>query len=113
MITDALTNPTVKAAIEALQRSDRGDWSALFEPNATLYDDGSPRSLETFTRDALGHERFTSIERVDHDGLDVVGAFHSDKWGDFRTYLGLTRRVPALMTAGHESQGRKFSRTGC
>ena len=75
MITDALTNPTVKAAIEALQRSDRGGWSALFEPDAKLCDDGSPRSLEKFTRDALGHERFTSIERVDNDGLDVVGAF--------------------------------------
>jgi len=87
VITDALTNPTVEAAIEALQRSDPGGWSALFEPDATLCDDGSPRSLEKFTRDALGHERFTSIERVDNDGLDVVGAFHSDKWGDFRTYF--------------------------
>ncbi len=87
MITDALTKPTVKAAIEALRRSDHGGWSALFEPDAKLYDDGSPRSLEKFTRDALGHERFTSIERVDNDGLDVVGAFHLDKWGDFRTYF--------------------------
>ena len=61
MISDALTNPTVKAAIEALQRDDRGGWSALFEPDATLYDDGSPRRLDEFTRDELGHERFASI----------------------------------------------------
>jgi hypothetical protein len=85
--TDALTNPTVKAAIEALQRGDRSGWSALFEPDATLYDDGSPRSLEKFTRDGVGHDRFTSIERVDNDGLDIVGPFHSDQWGDFRTYF--------------------------
>jgi hypothetical protein len=39
------------------------------------------------SRVALGHERFTSIERVDNDGLDLVGAFHSDAWGDFRTYF--------------------------
>ena len=52
------------------------------------YDDGSsPRSLDRFTADALGHERFTSIDRVENNGLDVFGAFHSDQWGDFRTYF--------------------------
>ncbi len=87
MITDALTNATVKAAIEALQQGDRKAWSALFESDARLYDDGNPRSLPKFTEEALGHERFTSIERVENGGLDVIGAFHSDKWGDFRTYF--------------------------
>ena len=87
MITDALTNPTVKAAIEALQKGDRKGWSALFETDAKFYDDGSPRSLEKFTKDALGHERFTSIERVENNGLDLIGGFHSDQWGDFRTYF--------------------------
>jgi len=80
-------NPTVKAAIEALQKGDVKAWSALFEPDASLYDDGAPRSLDKFTRDALGHERFTSIDRVENHGLDVIGAFHSDQWGDFRTYF--------------------------
>ncbi len=87
MLTDTLTNPTVRAAIDALQKGDRPAWSALFEPNASLYDDGSPRSLAKFTHDALGHERFTSIERVENDGLDVIGRFHSDQWGNFRTYF--------------------------
>ena len=87
MKTDALKNPTVKAAIEALQKGDRKAWSALFEPDAKLYDDGAPRSLETFTREAIGHERFTSIDRVDQDGLELTGAFHSEQWGDFRTYF--------------------------
>jgi hypothetical protein len=87
MITDGLTNKTVKAAIEALQKDDRQAWSALFEPDALLYDDGKPRSLPKFTEDALGHERFTAIERVENHGLDVTGQFHSDQWGDFRTYF--------------------------
>ncbi|MBI3527507.1 MAG: hypothetical protein HY067_06000 [Betaproteobacteria bacterium] len=87
MNTNALTNPAVKAAIEALQSGDRKAWSALFEPDARLYDDGAPRSLEKFTQDALGHERFTSIDRVENNGLDLTGAFHSDQWGDFRTYF--------------------------
>jgi hypothetical protein len=87
MITDALKNATVKAAIEALQKGDRKAWSALFEPDAALYDDGNPRDLQTFSQDALGHERFTAIERVENGGLDVIGKFHSDQWGDFRTYF--------------------------
>jgi len=87
VITDALTNPIVKAAIEALQKGDRKAWLALFESDAKLYDDGALRSLEKFTRDALGHDRFTSIERVEKDGLDLIGEFHSEQWGDFRTYF--------------------------
>lgn len=87
METGALSNPTVKAAVEALQNGDSRAWSELFEPNAELYDDGSPRSLEEFTHHALGHERFTSIDRVENNGLNLTGAFHSDQWGNFRTYF--------------------------
>jgi hypothetical protein len=87
MNIDKLTNPTVKAAIEALQKGDRNQWAALFAAEARLYDDGHPRSLDKFNEDALGHERFTSIDRVDNHGLDVTGHFHSDQWGDFNTYF--------------------------
>jgi hypothetical protein len=87
MKTNAVTNPIVKTAIEALQNGDQKAWSALFEPDAELYDDGSPGSLKEFTRDVLGHERFTSIGRVENNGLELTGAFHSDQWGDFQTYF--------------------------
>ena len=87
MTLDGLKNPTVKAAIDAFQKGDRTAWSALFEYDAELFDDGSPRSLERFTRDAVGHERFTSIDRVGQDGLEVIGKFRSEQWGDFRTYF--------------------------
>jgi len=85
--TDALTNPIVKAAIEALPNGDREAWDALFEPDVARFDDGSPRDFQHFTRDAMGHERFTSIDQVKKDGLHVTGGFHSDQWGDFRTYF--------------------------
>lgn len=87
MNTGQLTDPTVKAAIEALQKGDRQAWAALFEPGARLFDDGSERSLEKFTRAALGHERFRSIDRVENNGLHLTGEFHSDQWGEFRTYF--------------------------
>jgi hypothetical protein len=84
---DKLTNPTVKAAIKALQQGDKASWKSLFAANAELFDDGSPRSLEGFANSALGHERFTKIERVENDGCDVYGEFHSDQWGNFKTYF--------------------------
>ena len=87
MALPVMKNPTVKAAIEAFQTGDRKAWSALFEDGAELFDDGSARSLEKFTRDAIGHERFTSFDRVSPNGLEVVGQFHSEQWGDFVTYF--------------------------
>ena len=87
MNTDSLTDPTVRAAIDALQKGDRPAWAALFEADATLYDDGSPRSLEKFNLEALGHERFVSIDRIDNHGLELTGNFHSEQWGDFRAYF--------------------------
>jgi len=82
-----ITNPTVKAAVDALQSGNRQEWASLFEPDAELFDDGHPGSLESFTRDALGHERFVSIDRVENHSLELIGQFHSDKWGEFRTYF--------------------------
>jgi ketosteroid isomerase-like protein len=89
-ISAKLSNVTVKAAIEALQSGDKAAWHALFEPDAELLDDGHPRSLVRFTEEALGHERFTSLDRVSHHGLDLAGHFHSDEWGDFQAYFRFT-----------------------
>lgn len=82
-----LAHPIVKQAIDALQSGDRAAWAALFAAGATLYDDGEPRDLLAFNREAIGTERFTRIGSVDNGGLDVYGLFHSDRWGDFQTYF--------------------------
>jgi len=58
MRADVLTNSTVRVAIEALQTGDKETWSSLFTPDATMTDDGHPRDLKAFTKDAFGHERY-------------------------------------------------------
>jgi hypothetical protein len=68
-----LKEPTVKAAIVALQNGDVKGWNRLFEPDATLLDDGQPRDLKRFSSEALGHERFLSIDKVSSDGLSIEG----------------------------------------
>jgi hypothetical protein len=65
-MVDKLTNPTVKAAITALQEGDPEAWSALFEREAALFDDGRSRSLEEFTRSATrGLHRSTPSRTTD------------------------------------------------
>ncbi|HSP18429.1 MAG TPA: hypothetical protein VLQ79_02875 [Myxococcaceae bacterium] len=73
--------------MEAFQAGDRKTWAALFDHDAELFDDGSARSLDRFTREALGRERFTSFDWASPDGLQVVGKFHSEQWSDSRTYF--------------------------
>jgi len=87
MQTDKLTNPIVRSAIQALADGNADNWFKLFTKDAELYDDGNKMNLHNFFGKAIGHERFTSIDRVEHDGLHVYGHFHSDQWGDFKTYF--------------------------
>lgn len=87
MITASLKHPVVKQAIDALQAGDLKAWNALFSKNASLWDDGRKIDLGHFSQEALGHERFTAIDKVAREGLDIYGRFHSDRWGDFKTYF--------------------------
>ena len=87
MSTHKLTHPIVKAAITALNAGDSTAWFALFTQTAALYDDGKKMDFIVFFKKALGHERFTNIDSVANNGLDVFGEFHSDEWGTFRTYF--------------------------
>ena len=87
MNTGQLSNATVKKAIDALQSGDKNKWFSLFAENTELYDDGKKQNFKTFFQKALGHERFTSIDKVENNGMDLYGKFHSDRWGDFKTYF--------------------------
>ncbi|MDJ1484951.1 hypothetical protein QNI16_30910 [Cytophagaceae bacterium YF14B1] len=87
MNTDKLTNTIVRKAIEALQTGDKMAWFPLFTEQAELFDDGHSLNFKNFFEQALGHERFTSIDKVENNGLDIYGKFHSDQWGDFKTYF--------------------------
>ena len=87
MNTAMITNPVVKKAIDALQTGDKNAWFKLFTNDATLFDDRNKIDFKSFSESALGHERFTSIDKVENEGLSLYGKFHSDKWGDFKTYF--------------------------
>lgn len=52
-----------------------------------MFDDGNSRDFSKFVKDACGHEKFTSIDKVENNGLDIMGNFHTESWGDFKTYF--------------------------
>lgn len=87
MDTSGLTNKTVKNAFNAWQDGDQKRWLSFFTDDAQLFDDGNPRDFQSFSTEAIGHERFTSIDKVENDGTHIFGQFHSDQWGDFKTYF--------------------------
>lgn len=37
--------------------------------------------------EACGYEYFTTIDIVENDGKEIYGNFHTESWGDFRTYF--------------------------
>ena len=84
-------DPAVIRAINALQAGDRKAWLAEFADKVELLDDGAPRDFARFTREAVGAERFISIDAVGDKGMSVHGRFHSEAWGDFTTYFRFHR----------------------
>jgi hypothetical protein len=87
METNKISNKTVKAAIEAWQQGNSELWLSFFTNDAKLLDDGNIRSFKKFSTKAIGHERFISFDKVEDDGLSIYRQFHSDTWGDFKTYF--------------------------
>jgi hypothetical protein len=87
MDINRLTNQTVKQAFDAWQKADGKHFLSFFTSDAKLYDDGNPRDFSKFVKNACGHEKFTSIDKVENNGLDITGNFHTESWGDFKTYF--------------------------
>lgn len=87
METNKITNAIAKAAIDAWQQGDSQKWLSFFTSDAQLFDDGKERNFKKFSTEAIGTERFTSIDKVEDNGLSIFGNFHSDTWGDFKTYF--------------------------
>ena len=87
MDTSKLTNSTVKTAFDALQKGDHDQWTSQFVEKPVFTDDGNPKDFEKFSKSAIGHERFTAIDKIENDGKDIYGQFHSDQWGDFKVFF--------------------------
>ncbi|WP_078326257.1 hypothetical protein [Mycobacteroides salmoniphilum] len=81
-----VADPAVRAALTAWQHADSPGWLAAFVDRPGLTDDGASRDFAAFSAE-IGNEYFTEIEKVSPDGRTITGQFHSETWGDFRTFF--------------------------
>jgi hypothetical protein len=85
----AIADPVVSSAIVALNARDKERWFELFADNAEFSDDGRQHDLAKWCNDELfGRWRacIISIDRVEDGGQTFYARYHSDKWGDFKTF---------------------------
>ncbi len=82
-----ITNPAVNAAMTAWQNGDSKTFLSYFTANPTMTDDGSPRSFQSFVKEACGEEKFLTLDAVENDGKDLTGNFKAGKWGTFRVFF--------------------------
>ena len=81
-----ITNETVRQAVEALQAGDQS-WYSFFTENPAMTDDGNTMNFKDFFGNALGNEKFLSIDKVENEGKDVYGNFNAGKWGTFKVFF--------------------------
>lgn len=82
-----ISNPTVKAALEAWQNGDSKTFVSFFVSNPVLTDDDNPRDFNEFISSACGKEKFLEIDSVKDDGKNVYGKFDAGPWGIFSVYF--------------------------
>jgi hypothetical protein len=86
----AIDHPIVRSAIEAMNNRNKKQWYGLFSDKAKLTDDGNPHDFtEWCERELFGSSiaYLASIDKVEDGGLTIYGMFHSDQWGDFKTFM--------------------------
>jgi hypothetical protein len=86
----AIDHHIVKSAIEAMNGRNKKQWYELFSDKPELTDDGNPYDFtEWCERELFGSSvaYLASIDKVENGGLTIYGKFHSDQWGDFKTFF--------------------------
>lgn len=81
-----ITDDTVKQAIQALQDGNQS-WYTFFTEDPVMTDDGNIMDFKSFFSNALGKEKFLSIDKVENDSKDIYGNFEAGKWGTFCTFF--------------------------
>ncbi|KXH81133.1 hypothetical protein [Chryseobacterium kwangjuense] len=81
-----ITDETVRNAVQALQDGNQS-WYSFFTDNPAMTDDGNTVDFKSFFANALGKEKFLTIDRVGDDGKEIYGNFQAGKWGTFPVFF--------------------------
>ncbi|MEV7781936.1 nuclear transport factor 2 family protein [Kitasatospora sp. NPDC088351] len=89
--TAKLSDPTVRAAVTAINAGDQDAFLNLLTADATMSDDGSDRDL----RDWIDREIFSSRGHMDvqsesDSGRSLIANYSNETWGEMRTVWRFT-----------------------
>ncbi|MEU6704827.1 nuclear transport factor 2 family protein [Streptomyces wuyuanensis] len=83
---DQLSDPAVRAFVEAVNAGDRTAFEAALAPGATMSDDGSDRDLTEWTdREVFATRGHMDVESESGGGRSLVVRYRNDAWGEMRT----------------------------
>ncbi|MET9844289.1 nuclear transport factor 2 family protein [Streptomyces ossamyceticus] len=81
-----LSDPTVRAFVNAVNAQDRDAFMALLADDATMSDDGSDRDLTDWTdREIFSSHGHMEVQRESDGGRSLVANYRNDTWGEMRT----------------------------
>jgi len=87
MSTEEPSNPAVRMLVAAINSGDRDGFLATLTPDATLTDDGNPRSLSDWIdREVFSAHGHLTIECEEEHGLRLLARYRNDTRGEMSTY---------------------------
>jgi len=87
MTSQEPSSPAVRRLVAAINDGDREAFLAALTPDATLTDDGSPRSLHDWIdREIFSVHGHLTVEQEDEAGLRLLARYRNDTWGEMRTF---------------------------
>ena len=87
MTSQEPSSPAVRRLVAAINDGDREAFLAMLTPDATLTDDGEPRSLHDWIdREIFSVHGHLTVEHENEDGLDLLARYRNDTWGEMSTF---------------------------
>ncbi|NEA62038.1 nuclear transport factor 2 family protein [Streptomyces sp. SID12488] len=84
--TAKLSDPAVRAFVNAVNAHDREAFQAVLAPDATMSDDGSDRDLAEWTeREIFSSHGHMEVDNESRGGRVLVAGYSNDTWGEMRT----------------------------
>lgn len=86
MPIDDVTDPTVRALIDAMNTGDREGFFGLLTDDATLSDDGTERDLVAWVdREIFESNGRLEVESATSHGRSLIANYRNDTYGTMRT----------------------------
>jgi len=87
MTSQEPSSPAVRRLVAAINDGDREAFLAMLTPDATLTDDGEPRSLHDWIdREIFSVHGHLTVEHENEDGLHLLARYRNDTWGEMSTF---------------------------